>query len=376
MITGTGTLPRPTTWVQKQGSQLVLDGAPFRMVGPNIYWLCNDENVGLPKGRPTAKQRVREALAIAVAMGANTVRLTSCGVSVGHPWAVEPKQGQFNETNFQQVDYVLYAAREYGLRVILPLTDNFNFYHGGKFTFLYWLALSWDNNGSAFFTQSSAIDAFKLYINRMMTRVNRFTGVAYKDDPTIMMWETGNELGAWHNMEGFPPAAWTSEITSYMKSLSPNSLIVDGSFGLYNEKVANLISPGLSIPSVDAVTDHIYPRNISYLRPDLPLALNHSKVVFLGEYDWTNSFGGDSFSSWLSFVENSSFAGALMWQIQGHDSKCCAFVSHSDGYSLEYPNGSSGSASNVLQMVQFNYRITGRPVPATLPGVACPQLVF
>lgn len=28
-------------------------------------------------------------------------------------------------SQFQQVDYVVYAAREYGLRVIMPLTDNY-----------------------------------------------------------------------------------------------------------------------------------------------------------------------------------------------------------------------------------------------------------
>ncbi|KAK4046663.1 hypothetical protein OIO90_006475 [Microbotryomycetes sp. JL221] len=375
MISGTGTLPKPTSFVQKQGSSLTLDGSPFRMVGPNIYWLCNDENVGLPKGRPTDKGRVREALAIAVAMGSNTVRLTSCGVSVGHPWAVEPALGVFNETSFDIVDYVIYAAREYGLRVVLPMTDNFDFYHGGKYVFLRWLGLSSANAGSAFYTETKAIDAYKQYINKMMTRVNTYTGVRYGDDPTIMAYETGNELGGWHNLEGWPLQAWTAEMTSYMKSLAPKALIVDGAFGVFYDKFPNMTSPGLNVPSVDSVTQHVYPRNITLQTPDVPLAQKSSKVVFIGEFDWTNTHGGDSLSSWLSYVEKSGFAGALMWQIQGKDSKCCAFVPHTDGYSFEYPNGSSG-ADNMLQVVQFNYRVTGRAAPAALPGVVCPQPVF
>lgn len=80
-ITGTGTLPKPSTFVRKDPNSQVLqlDGTPFTIVGPNIYWLCQDENVS-PPYTVTNKGRVREALAMAVAMGANTVR--HC-----HSWA-------------------------------------------------------------------------------------------------------------------------------------------------------------------------------------------------------------------------------------------------------------------------------------------------
>ena len=39
---------------------------------PHYSWLCNDENVA-PVNGYTDKGRIREALAISVAMGANTV---------------------------------------------------------------------------------------------------------------------------------------------------------------------------------------------------------------------------------------------------------------------------------------------------------------
>jgi len=55
-ISGTGTLPKPTAFVQRSGEQLTLGGATFRIVGPNIYWLCQDENIsGVAKGTPTDK---------------------------------------------------------------------------------------------------------------------------------------------------------------------------------------------------------------------------------------------------------------------------------------------------------------------------------
>lgn len=45
------------------------------------------------------------------------------------------------------------------------------------------------------------------------------------EEPTIIAWETGNEL------EG-APAEWTSDITSYIKSLSSQQLTIDGSYGV------------------------------------------------------------------------------------------------------------------------------------------------
>ena len=44
-------------------------------------------------------------------------------------------------------------------------------------------------------------------------------------DPAILAWETGNELQS-------VPIEWTSDITSYIKSLAPNHLTMDGSYGV------------------------------------------------------------------------------------------------------------------------------------------------
>ena len=82
------------------------------------------------------------------------------------------------------------------------------------------------------------------------------TGVAYKNDPTILAWETGNELGAYRLGEGAPPASWTSTIALYIKSIDKNHLVIDGSDGLYNSAGSPI--PGLGVSGVDIVSDHFY----------------------------------------------------------------------------------------------------------------------
>lgn len=75
---------------------------------------------------------MQEIVATAAAMGATTIRSTTLGVSVGHPLSISPSLGVFSEEALRRVDYAVYAAGTYGLRLIIPLTDNWDYYHRGQ----------------------------------------------------------------------------------------------------------------------------------------------------------------------------------------------------------------------------------------------------
>ncbi len=245
---------------------------------------------------------------------------------------------------------------------------------GGKYTFLRWLSVSTGNNGAAFYTNQKVIDAFGNYIYALLTHVNPYNGKKWGQDPTILAWETGNELGAWQGQDGYPPASWTNAVAAQIKWLT-QSLIIDGSSGFYN--LANgATAAGLNIGNIDIMSSHAYPRSLTEINKEIPLAAKANKNFLIGEWDWTNS-GGTSLSSFLSKIESQPYMGSMMWSVFGHDSQCCNYVTHDDGYSLYYPNGGSSSLqANKLAVVKHWYKITGRAQPKTLPGVACPQPVF
>ncbi len=119
--------------VVREGSALLLDGKPWKAVGPNVYWLGLDENVIPPAGEPfyaltnssyPTKGRITEAMAVVKALGGTMMRAHTLGVSTGNPLSVMPTLGKVNERAFDTIDWAVYQAREYGLRLMVPLTDN------------------------------------------------------------------------------------------------------------------------------------------------------------------------------------------------------------------------------------------------------------
>lgn len=74
--------------------------------------------------------------------------------------------------------------------------------------------------------------------------------------------------GAYGLKEGAPPRAWTERIAKHIKRVAgQHMLVIDGSDGLYVQQNGQII-PGLTIPSIDIVSDHFYPLNALQVASD------------------------------------------------------------------------------------------------------------
>lgn len=299
-------------FVTRSGSQLELNGKPFRFAGTNLYWLGLDENVG-GVDYPTYF-RIRDALDTAKAMGLTVVR-SHLLVSTGSAKTVLPsKEAGFNDEAFRTIDYAIAYAGQLGLRLILPLTDNWAYYHGGHadFTAPYGLP------ESAFYTDPRVIADYQAYASHVMHRVNAVTGKRYVDDPTVLAWELGNEL------EGMTPD-WINTNAKVFSAWAPRQLIAAG-------RRFDIDPDTLAAPDVDLVDVHYYPPTAAKVRADAATITAAGKVYIAGEY--ASTAAGPELLDPL--VTDRNVTGMLSWSLFGHHDRT-GFVQHDDGFSFHWP---------------------------------------
>ncbi|KUJ08109.1 glycoside hydrolase [Mollisia scopiformis] len=326
------------SYVYRDGTSLRLLGDQWTASGANVYWLGLDENVTPPAGQPfyaptrasyPTKGRITEVMATLVTMGAKLIRSQTLGVSTGNPLSLLPSPGNYNEAAFDTMDWSVFQARQHGLRIFAPLTDNYDYYHGGKFNFLRWAGLNISGTNNAklppdtlqFYTNDTIIASFKDYITHLMTHVNSYTGVSYADDPTIIGYETGNELGGIVFGDKNVPVKWTREICQLIKTLGPNKLCIDGTYGINTTHFA--------VSEIDIFSDHFYPLNNTKLTADINQVESADRVYLAGEIEWTGLSGGDSLQSFYDTIlarQNETkpvVAGSMFWSLFGHDVPDC-----------------------------------------------------
>ncbi|KAH8808112.1 glycoside hydrolase [Xylogone sp. PMI_703] len=383
------------SYVYRDGTSLRLLGEHWTASGANVYWLGLDENVIPPPGSPfyppfnasyPTHGRITEAMKTLVTIGARLIRSQTLGVSVGNPLSMMPDLGVYNEAAFDTIDWSVYQARQHGLRIIAPLVDNYDYYHGGKFSFLRFAGYNITGSDSPlspdtmqFYTNSTVINIFKDYIRHLLTHRNPYTGLTYAEDPIIIGYETGNELGGVIFGDKDVPITWTREICQLIKRLGPKKLCIDGTYGINKTH--------FSIPEVDIFSNHFYPLNDTILSSDISEVQSANRVYLVGEIDWTGRNGkttpqGSSLSSFYDIIlarQNTSHpvvAGSLFWSLFMHNvPDCYNYVNHTDGFTMQYGNPANPAYINeqISTTRQHFFVMKNIVVDSYLPSVACPH---
>lgn len=329
-------------FVVRSGARLMLDGRPFRFAGANIDWLgIGSHSYYEPDVFYPDPAEVDDALATVVEMGGTVVRSHSLGISVGCPQCIAPEKGKYNEAALRRVDYALKRAADLKLKVIIPLLDGVGadcrkrpdgtfsdaLYTGNTCEFLSW---NNDTDRNNFHTNPAVIEDFKAYVSHILNRKNTLTGIAYKDDPTIMAWETCNACGS--RGEQAVLATWIADVARHIKSIDRKHLLIEGS------SMLRYAAPGSWTPpaEIDVICFQYYPYWDKFIssrtgrpRDSSPASLDkHANMVasldrpyMACEFGWdpANWRSQADLEAFLTGVKNNpNVAGALFWNLEGH----------------------------------------------------------
>jgi hypothetical protein len=215
------------------------------------------------------------------------------------------KPGQFNEEAFRALDKLLEVANRVGVRVIIPLVDNWKWW-GGIEQYADWRA----KPAESFWTDPEVIADFKKTVEHIVNRRNTFTGTLYKDDKAILAWETGNEIN--------PPYSWTKQIAAYLKSLDTNHLVWDG-FYIGNREIQ---PEALDDPNIDIVSSHHYPgpnKSGAVIVGDIKRfrrEIAGKKVYIVGEFGFMPTV---DVRGLLDAIISESVSGGMLWSLRSHN---------------------------------------------------------
>jgi mannan endo-1,4-beta-mannosidase len=93
------------------------------------------------------------------------------------------------------------------------------------------------NNRYRFWRSKKVKELYKKYVKHMLNRINTYSGIAYKDEPAIMIWEIMNEprYGAWESKNGAEKVRdWLKDAAVFIKSIDKNHLVATGEEGFLN----------------------------------------------------------------------------------------------------------------------------------------------
>jgi hypothetical protein len=271
---------------------------------PNLHYI---EDVArfdtLQRQRLPDPYEIRDALETIRLMGGNVVRIYVLSVKK----ATDPPDvvrhvmapGQFNEAAFVSLDQVLAVAAELGLQVILPFVDNWPHWGGVN----EYAALRGKPAGT-FFADEQLLQDFEATMDKVLLRTNTVNGRAYRDDPTVFAWETGNEL--------MRPDAWAARVTKYIKQRDSKHAVIDGTYG------PTIREASLADPNVDVVTSHHYGsarRNLELIVENVR-KIQGRKRYFIGEFGMWRAPDSERL---FRLVMEQPIEGALIWSLRGHN---------------------------------------------------------
>jgi mannan endo-1,4-beta-mannosidase len=272
-------LPAADAYVTVRGGEFMLGGRPYYFVGTN-FW--QGVNLGV-NGSSGDRARLVEELDHLRRVGVTNLRVMASSEGPDtEPYRMAPAlmiaPGEYNESVFDGMDFFLAEMGERDMKAVMVL-NNYWHWSGGMAQYVSWhegTSIPYPGDWGAFMVYSAKFYGcaecqawYRDHIATVIDRENPYTGLKYRDDPTIFAWELANEPRRY-------PDAWIDETAAYIKSLDPNHMVTTGSEGTPPGERQDFVDTHDG-PGIDYVTIHIWPQNWGWYNPQNPASYTRAE---------------------------------------------------------------------------------------------------
>lgn len=363
-VTTAAKLPNPwprQRFVKVRGREFTVGGHAFRFGGTNNYYLHEKSHY-----------MIDSVLNDAHALGLPVVRAWAFFDDPEKEGALQTAPYVYDEANFDSLDYAVYKAGTLGIRLVLPLVNNWPDYGGMQQYVTWFLGLTDDSYAEAvhhdhFYTDADIRACYKAYARHVIGRRNRYTGLRYRDDPTIMTWELANEPRNRSDKTGAQVLAWADEMSRAIKRYAPRQLVAVGDEGMglkpdsedygYSSYEGNRWLELSALPAVDYATVHLYPQGWGFtadpvgwgdtwISDHLKAGKKLHKPVVIEEFGLAidpargvadTAARDQGYDRWLTTVERLGGAGTQFWILTARTDDGTLYGDY-DGYRVVYPS--------------------------------------
>jgi mannan endo-1,4-beta-mannosidase len=377
---GNTTDARGHHFVERNHHQLFHRGHRFRVAGANNYYpmYVSQKMVDNLFNKAAASSlnvmRVWGFIDIGNQDGSNSIAAIPNGVYF-HYWnGTEPA---FNDgpTGLQHLDYVIYRASQLGIKIILPFVNNWNDF-GGMDQYVRWRGGQFHDQ---FYTDPVIRGWYHDWISHLLNHVNTYTGVAYKDDATIMSFDLANEprcsAGAVYPQS---PAcntrtltAWADEVSTFVKTIDKRHLLSAGDEGFYCDDPTSSdftvnCSQGVdtialaSVPNMDAMSYHLYPDNwgktpewgTQWIARHIADSHRLHERTLLGELGLlSKATRNPVYKEWTDTILKDDGAGSLLWILSDKRDDGTLYPDF-DGFTVYCPSPVCTTYTNYAKLIE------------------------
>jgi mannan endo-1,4-beta-mannosidase len=378
-------------FVTRDGPELRLDGRLFRFAGTNNYYLMYKSQL-----------MVDDVLETAAANDFRVMRTwgwLDIGTLDGSPpeSTSGPKEGVYFQywdgsgpayndgpDGLERLDYVVYRAGQLGIRLVIPFTNNWGDF-GGMDQYVRWRGGQYHDD---FYTDPAIREWYKNWIAHLLNRTNIYTGIQYKDDPTIMMWELANEprcvgSGIYPRSDSCTTQTlidWADDVSRFIKGIDRRHLVSVGDEGFYctpdatdwtencNEGVDTIAFARLR--HIDVMSFHLYPDSwgkdaawgTQWIERHFRDARRLRKPAMLGEFGIRDeSIRNPVYKEWTDTVLENHGSGALYWILSGLQDDGTYYPDY-DHYTVYSFDPVYITLGNFAQMMNANHSLPLPPV--------------